>query len=316
MENKVKLDKCNIEKVEKILDIFITTYNRSDKLAKTLDYFANSPFRTCSITIFNNASTDDTLDMINSKKQLFADLKVITHPINIGGDANIIRTVEYCTKEYMWIVHDDDNFDFSDCQDLMQILCEGKVGLIHVGAHVEPIRNKFSGKLGNIKDFMSCGYPYFKFSSFTPCNIFKYQEIIPFVRAGHENIHNHYAIMPFLISKFENNDLLYITKKQICKASVGVQSYDDEFLVKSWFGTSFLFKNNQDRRSYFCEQFSSNSSLLHTTLNRFYQSFQCGSLQIFKMFYAYLNIGEKILCVLLCFPYAFAKWTKQLYSKK
>ena len=64
--------------------------------------------------------------MINSKKQLFEDLKVITHPINIGGDANIIRTEEYCTKEYMWIVHDDDNFDFSDCLDLMQILCEGK----------------------------------------------------------------------------------------------------------------------------------------------------------------------------------------------
>lgn len=312
MENKVKLDKCNIEKVEKILDIFITTYNRSDKLAKTLDYFANSPFRTCSITIFNNASTDDTLDMINSKKQLFADLKVITHPINIGGDANIIRTVEYCTKEYMWIVHDDDNFDFSDCQDLMQILCEGKVGLIHVGAHVEPIRNKFSGKLGNIKDFMSCGYPYFKFSSFTPCNIFKYQEFIPFVRAGHENIHNHYAIMPFLISKFENNDLLYITKKQICKASVGGQCYNFTFLVKSWYGTSFLFKKKEDRRNYFSEQFSEHTPLLLSALYRYYLSFEDGNNLIFRIFYSYLNVKEKMLFKFLCLPYVIYKKIKML----
>lgn len=315
MENKEKLDKCNIEKVEKILDIFITTYNRCDKLAKTLDYFANSPFRTCSITIFNNASTDDTLDMINDKKQLFADLKVITHPINIGGDANIIRTVEYCTKEYMWIVHDDDNFDFSDCLDLMQILCEGKVGLIHVGAHVEPIRSKFSGKLGKIKDFMSCGYPYFKFSSFTPCNIFKYQEILPFVRAGHENIHNHYAIMPFLISKFENNDLLYITKKQICKASVGGQCYNFTFLVKSWYGTSFLFKNKEDRRNYFSEQFSEHRPLLLSALYRYYLTFEDGNHLIFRIFYSYLNIKEKMLFKFLCLPYVIYKKIKMLFKK-
>lgn len=309
MENKENLE---IESVKEVLDIFITTYNRCDKLAKTLDYFANSPFRTCSITIFNNASTDDTLKIISSKKQLFADLKVITHPINIGGDANIIRTVEYCAKEYMWIVHDDDNFDFSDCYDLIQVLCEGKVGLIHVGAHVEPIRGKFSGKLGNIKDFMSCGYPYFKFSSFTPCNIFKYKEFLPFVRAGHENIHNHYAIMPFLISKFENNDFLYITKKQICLASVGGQCYNFTFLVKSWYGTSFLFKKKEDRRNYFSEQFSENRSLLLSTLYRYYLSFENADYLIFRIFFSYLNFKEKVLFNFLCLPYVIYKKIKML----
>ena len=38
MENSVNLEKNDMEKVKEILDIFITTYNRCDKLAKTLDY--------------------------------------------------------------------------------------------------------------------------------------------------------------------------------------------------------------------------------------------------------------------------------------
>lgn len=310
------MDALKKNKIEDKLDIFITTYNRCDKLARTLDSFSASPFANCSITVLNNASTDGTLDVIEKRKDLFANLKVVTHPFNIGGDANIIRTLEYCTKEYMWIVHDDDLYDFSVCSDLFDVILEGRVNYIHVGAHVDNIRQKFQGKLEHIQSLDKQGYPYFLYASFTPCNIFKFSEIIPFVPQGYENIHNHYSIYPYIISKYENNDLLYVTKKQIVKAQIGCQNYNDEFLVNSWYGTSFLFSNKENGRLYFCEQFSRNRSLLRTTLYRFYQELIERKSFVIKRFVYYLKWYEKILFLFLAIPYFIARRIKNILIGK
>lgn len=122
-----------------LLSIVIITYNRSSFLEHTLkELLLNSPFSDCEITVLNNCSTDNTLEVCekfhNDNECVNNQLSIVTNRFNIGGDANILRATEYGSRKYMWILADDDRYDFSKVDDILAVMNEGNVGLIHVGA--------------------------------------------------------------------------------------------------------------------------------------------------------------------------------------
>lgn len=254
LENEYKMNKTEI--FENKLSIIITTYNRSSYFEETLKSIAVSPLACCSITILNNCSSDETLNVAEHYRSCFPTYKVVTHPFNIGGNANILRSIEYADKEYMWICHDDDKFDFSELDDLADTLERGEVDLIQIGAHADNQWSNYGGTLSGAKELLRSGYHYFKYSSFTPCNIFRKDAFSPFVIAGYNNIANSYTIMPFLLSLYTNNKKIYLTKKQIVFAQVGNQSYNNDDLIKWWYYTSQILSQKTDRRNCFWDQFS------------------------------------------------------------
>ena len=113
-----------MEDIRNYLEIIIITFNRCSLLEKTLDSLMKSPFSVCNITILNNASTDNTLDVCNNYMDKFLYLDIITHKFNIGGNANILRAVETSKGKYTWILADDDEYDFAGCNDVFKILVE------------------------------------------------------------------------------------------------------------------------------------------------------------------------------------------------
>lgn len=94
------------------LDIFLITYNRAEKLKKTLGFlFApNSPIKDFEILVIDNNSTDSTPQVVREFAQKFPNLKYKKNRYNIGGNANIARTFELAQKKYIWILCDDDEF--------------------------------------------------------------------------------------------------------------------------------------------------------------------------------------------------------------
>ena len=58
--------------ISNLLDIFIITYNRANKLNKTLEQVLsqNSPIKDFEITIIDNNSTDHTKEIVEIAKQL------------------------------------------------------------------------------------------------------------------------------------------------------------------------------------------------------------------------------------------------------
>ncbi|MDD3237809.1 MAG: glycosyltransferase family 2 protein [Candidatus Gastranaerophilales bacterium] len=97
------------------LDIFVITYNRAEKLKNTLEqiFSEGSPIKNLQITILNNASTDETSNIIEKYKTKYKNLKHIINKRNIGGNANIIRAYESAEKKYIWVLCDDDDFDWT-----------------------------------------------------------------------------------------------------------------------------------------------------------------------------------------------------------
>ncbi|WP_281297099.1 glycosyltransferase family 2 protein [Flavobacterium limnophilum] len=292
-------------KIENKLEIVLITYNRSKLLENTLDQFLNSPFKDCKITILNNCSTDTTIEVCNSFVNKFSNFKIVTNKLNIGANANIMRAIEIVDLDYIWIVCDDDKYNFSYCDDVIDCIINEKAELINMGAHADYAWS-FGGRNELVKKLHSEGYPYFKASSFLPNNIFKKEAFIPFIISGYNNITNMYPHMPFLLSFYSLNKNIYIAKNRIVTAVIGEQVYNSKDVTDGWLNTSRLLKNRLDINRCFFDQRKHKGfrhqieiSLAYTfksILGKFYNKTIRGIFQILSPF-------QKIIYIILVIPY-------------
>lgn len=94
----------------KNLDVFVLTYNRSDYLKMQLESLCNQTAQGFTIKILDNASTDNTGDVIKGTQRKYPQRKIIhiKHETNIGNPANFKKSQELATNEYTAVFHDDD----------------------------------------------------------------------------------------------------------------------------------------------------------------------------------------------------------------
>lgn len=113
------------------LQICIITYNRKKYIKRTLDQLLaeDSPIKDFDIAVFDNASTDGTSELIEEYCSKYPNLKHIRNKINVGGNANVIKTFEYAIKskkEYFWGLCDDDKYDFSNWAEVEKNISQKK----------------------------------------------------------------------------------------------------------------------------------------------------------------------------------------------
>lgn len=106
------------------LEILIITYNHKQYLQETLAQLLaeNSPVKCVQITLLDNCSTDGTSELIDSYCAKYANVKHVRHTKNIGGNANIARAFELATKPYFWVLADNDRYDFTHFQSVVQAM--------------------------------------------------------------------------------------------------------------------------------------------------------------------------------------------------
>ena len=118
--------------INSLLELFLPTYNRKHLLANTLAQLTapESPVRNCRITILNNASTDGTKELLEEYAARFPNIKLIHHPKNIGGNANIARCFELATAPFMWAVCDDDAFRWDSWAEIETALLSDQYDIL------------------------------------------------------------------------------------------------------------------------------------------------------------------------------------------
>jgi len=154
-----------------LLEIILITYNRSTFLERTMRELADSPFRDYKITLLDNCSSDATPEVCATLKGVFPRLNVVRHPKNIGGNANYLRAVELSTSPYTWIVCDDDTFDFSASDEVIDAIVAGKDDLILV----RPVTDGGVERIGRItaQALVADDYMFYFSLSFFPAIIFR-----------------------------------------------------------------------------------------------------------------------------------------------
>lgn len=88
------------------LEIFIVTYNRADMLKTAIESCLQQTVQGISITILDNASTDNTSDVVASFEN--RNIRFLTTEKNLGFSGNIQRCQDLCIKKFVLVFHDDD----------------------------------------------------------------------------------------------------------------------------------------------------------------------------------------------------------------
>jgi len=280
--------------LRELLTICIPTFNRFSYLKETLRQLNCSPLKDCEIFVLDNASTDNTSELAH----LFPNVEFITNRFNIGY-ANILRCAEYGTAQYVWIIGDDDEYDFSYIDDIFNVMKEGNIGLIHVGAHTDTPWTH-GGQTITPRYAINSGYNFFKFTSFIGCNIIRRDYIEKHIISGYNNLVAGYPHMPCLLSFFENDCPIYISQNHITKALIGNQSYNNDRLIKWWSDTCKLLKSKNDQKLCFFDQFKGDhlKMLLFFKLQHIKKELSSASLEASVGFF---SVRERILASCL-FP--------------
>ena len=110
------------------LQIILITYNRAKYAKRTLERFlaADSPVRDCDFLILDNNSTDDTAQVAREFQQKYAHVSYQKNRYNLGISGNIARAMELATQEYVWILGDDDVYDFTHWNEAEQAMARGE----------------------------------------------------------------------------------------------------------------------------------------------------------------------------------------------
>jgi abequosyltransferase len=91
------------------LSIAIPIYNGELTLAETLDSIINQLSGTdVEIVISDNASTDNTKNIISEYKKIYSHISYYANETNLGPDMNFNLAVKRSNGEYVWLFSDDD----------------------------------------------------------------------------------------------------------------------------------------------------------------------------------------------------------------
>jgi glycosyltransferase involved in cell wall biosynthesis len=136
-----------------LLSICIPTHNRQKLLEECLASVlpqAEKRKNEVEVIVIDNASVDDTEDMVEKKTAEFSCLKYLRNPANLGYGGNQRRCLEVCTGKYMALLCDDDLYIDGEVDDILKVV-ESKeyafVGLNYYGFRKDknkPIKKIFA----------------------------------------------------------------------------------------------------------------------------------------------------------------------------
>jgi abequosyltransferase len=118
------------------LSICLSTYNRADFIAQTLDTLVSQLRKGVELLVVDGASTDDTLDVMSAYCEKEPRVRYYREAENSGVDADYDKAVSYARGQYCWLMTDDDLVVPGAIDRILAILDED-VDLLLVNAAVD-----------------------------------------------------------------------------------------------------------------------------------------------------------------------------------
>lgn len=222
------------------LGLYLVTYNRARFLEKTLAALADSPFASCRLTILDNCSTDDTPQVCAAFAGRFPDCRVVRHSRNVTGNGNYLHAVEMSDTEYVWVVCDDDTYDFSAAADVLRAVESGEfdvilfwsplnrgyyrkgstdlIGGALAGSSGGPLR----GQASSARALTAAGVQLHTVMSFWPSCIFRAEYFdSDCLHSGYEVAADCFPVFPFINKVIRDNARVYYSERDMVVAMAG-----------------------------------------------------------------------------------------------
>ena len=157
-----------------LLTIAIPTYNRSAYLRELLsilfDQLVHEP--RVELIICDNASPDDTPEVVEEYQRRGLELRRIRNLTNIGADANFLQCFEQARGKYVWIFGDDDIIVPGGVAVVLSCLEMKDYDLVYVNSYplqgldrVKPLRSLKAIEFDDVMRFAKRIHVYFTFIS-------------------------------------------------------------------------------------------------------------------------------------------------------
>ena len=104
------------------LSICIPTYNRDAFLSETIQSVVSQATDEIELVISDNASTDNTQEIVARFQKQFPLIRYSRHNINQGIDRNALRVVEMATGEFCWFLGSDDQLEPEAIPKILELL--------------------------------------------------------------------------------------------------------------------------------------------------------------------------------------------------
>ena len=119
----------------KLLSICIPTFNGAERITRTLDCIikAIGNRKDIEVVVSDNASTDNTFEVLKEYEDAYTSIKVYRNEQNLGFNCNMIKLIdEYATGQYSWVIGDDDFLDTDSIDLLAPLLVREDVDYVSV----------------------------------------------------------------------------------------------------------------------------------------------------------------------------------------
>ncbi|MDR1941656.1 MAG: glycosyltransferase [Endomicrobium sp.] len=195
--------------IENTLEIILITYNRKNYLENTLKQILadKSPIKNCKITVLDNASTDGSGELIREYAKKHPNIKYIRHNRNIGGNANIARAFEEAALKYLWVLADDDDYNFHHWEEV-ETAIEKDYDLIVVNTEIIQGGEVSLSQLPRLLTFL-------------PASIHKTDNLDSVTMTNiYDNIPNWFPHLAAVFKTINNNGKVYISQHNIITSGV------------------------------------------------------------------------------------------------
>ncbi len=123
----------------KVLTIAIPTWNRSSFLGRNLKKITGNidshQINEIEILVVDNASSDDTAEVVGEYQKCFGYIKYVKNDENIGPIANFIKAISLVNTKYLHLLGDDDFLDDNYFAYFPEILLHSNYGVIFLNSY-------------------------------------------------------------------------------------------------------------------------------------------------------------------------------------
>ncbi len=144
--------------------ICIPSYNNENTISETLGSILNQTYKNIIIKIFDNASTDASIEIIKEYENKYNNIQLFKNEKNIGGEANFTKCIEGLEGDYGAIYHADDIYESIIVETQVKYLSKNDISAVFVRADLIDDNGNNIGEQFFPKELKNKSYHQFDFN--------------------------------------------------------------------------------------------------------------------------------------------------------
>lgn len=129
---------CNGDDMNPAISIVVPAYNKEPYIKQCMDSLINQTLKDIEIIVVDDASTDNTLQILRDYEKKDSRVKIIAKALNGGLHMARKTAVKATSGDYVLFVDADDEIELKTCEVLYSYVSSHPADILHFGVSIHP----------------------------------------------------------------------------------------------------------------------------------------------------------------------------------